>query len=73
MKITKQTHTTTSLSSGEYSVKETKDVDDLVLGKLTSAVRIKHSIMNPADKRKYSADGAQNAKRTIFFNSVLIG
>lgn len=63
MKITKQTNTTISLSPGEYNVKETKHVDDLVLGKLTSAKRIKHSIMNPADKRKFSAE--ETIKRII--------
>lgn len=63
MKITKRTQTTTSLSPDEYSVKETKLSDDLELGKLTSATRIKHSIMNPADKRKYSAE--ETVKRII--------
>lgn len=63
MKITKRTQTTTSLSTDEYSVKETKLSDDLELGKLTSATRIKHSIMNPADKRKYSAE--ETVKRII--------
>lgn len=63
MKITKRTHTTTSLSADEYSVKETKLNDDIELSKLTSATRIKHSIMNPADKRKYPAE--ETVKRII--------
>src|SRR6266487_589359 len=63
MKITKRTQTTTSLNADEYSVKEIKLSDDLVLGKMTSATRIKHSIMNPADKRKYSAE--ETVKRII--------
>lgn len=63
MKITKRTHTTTSQSADEYSVKEIKVSDDLQLGKLISATRVKHSIMNPADKRKYPIE--ETVKRII--------
>lgn len=63
MKITRRGYTTTTISPDEYFVKESKLIEDLKLGKVTYATRVKHSIMNPADKRKYSAE--ETVKRII--------
>lgn len=62
MKLKTFTHTTTSTNSNEYNIKEsmsklTNGSDGL---KLTSVTTIKHSIMNPADKRKFAAEETVN-------------
>lgn len=65
MKITKQIISTTSTNSDEYSIKEsiTQITHNSEKSKVISVSRTKYSIMNPADKRKYSPD--ETVKRII--------
>jgi hypothetical protein len=59
MNKAKRTHPAIFLNTEEYS-KKSKLNYDLDLGNLTTASIVKHSLMNPVDKRKYSDEETVN-------------